>query len=51
MFARRVFAGWAIALLAASGVAQEHRHGKGEKLGAVHFATWSEHSQSGLAIS
>jgi len=28
-----------IALLAASGVAQEHEHGKGEKLGAVHFAT------------
>jgi len=27
------------ALLAASGVAQEHQHGKGEKLGAVHFAT------------
>jgi len=27
------------ALLATSGVAQEHQHGKGEKLGAVHFAT------------
>src|SRR5260370_1515790 len=39
MCARRVFAGGAIALLAASGVAQEHEHGKGEKLGAVHFAT------------
>src|SRR5260370_3039248 len=39
MFARRVFAGCAIALLAASGVAQEHEHGKGEKLGAVRFAT------------
>jgi hypothetical protein len=39
MFARRVFAGCAIALLTASGVAQEHQHGKGEKLGAVHFAT------------
>ncbi len=39
MFMRRVFAGCAIALLAASGVAQEHQHGKGEKLGAVHFAT------------
>jgi hypothetical protein len=39
MFTRRVFAGCAIALLAASGVAQEHQHGKGEKLGAVHFAT------------
>jgi hypothetical protein len=39
MFTRRVFAGCAIALLAASGVAQEHQHGKGEKLGTVHFAT------------
>jgi len=39
MFTRRVFAGCAIALLAARGVAQEHQHGKGEKLGAVHFAT------------
>jgi hypothetical protein len=36
---RRVFARWAIALLAASGVAQQHQHGKSEKLGAVHFAT------------
>src|SRR5437016_1175164 len=39
MFTTRVFAGCAIAMLAASGVAQEHEHGKGEKLGAVHFAT------------
>lgn len=39
MFTRRVFAGWAIVLLAAGGVAQDHQHGKGEKLGAVHFAT------------
>src|SRR5712664_913100 len=39
MFTRRVFAGCAIALLAASGVGQEHQHGKGEKLGAVHFDT------------
>jgi hypothetical protein len=39
MFTRRVFAGCAIALLAASGLAQEHQHGKGEKLGVVHFAT------------
>ncbi len=40
MFTRRVFAGCALAaLLATSGVAQEHQHGKGEKLGAVHFAT------------
>jgi hypothetical protein len=39
MFARRAFAGCAIALLAASGVTQEHQHPKSEKLGAVHFAT------------
>ena len=39
MFTRRVFAGCAIALLAASAVAQEHQHEKGDKLGAVHFAT------------
>jgi hypothetical protein len=39
MFTRRVCAGCAIALVAASAVAQEHQHGKGEKLGAVHFAT------------
>jgi tetratricopeptide (TPR) repeat protein len=40
MFMKRVFAGCAIALLAASGVAQERQqHGRGEKLGAVHFAT------------
>src|SRR6266568_623800 len=39
MFTRRVFAGCAIALLAASGVGQQHQHGKEEKLGAVHFTT------------
>ena len=39
MFTRRVLSGCAIFVLAASGVAQEHQHGKGEKLGAVHFAT------------
>ena len=39
MFTRRVLSGCAIFLLAASGIAQEHQHGKGEKLGAVHFAT------------
>jgi tetratricopeptide (TPR) repeat protein len=39
MFVRRVFAGSVIVLLAASGVAQEHQHGRGEKLGAVHFTT------------
>ena len=39
MFMKRVFAGCAIALLAASGVAQERQHGRSEKLGAVHFAT------------
>ncbi len=39
MFRKSVIAGWVIALLAPSGIAQEHRHEKGEKLGAVHFAT------------
>ena len=39
MLTRRVFAGCAIALLVASGVGQQPQHGKGEKLGAVHFAT------------
>jgi Tfp pilus assembly protein PilF len=39
MFVRRVFAGCIVVLLAASGVAQEHQHGQGEKLGAVHFTT------------
>ena len=39
MFTRRVFAGCAIALLAASGVGQQHQDGKGEKLGTVHFPT------------
>ena len=28
-----------VALLTVSGIAQEHEHGNGEKLGAVHFAT------------
>src|SRR5262249_29213637 len=39
MSTKRVLAGCAIALLAANGIAQEHQHGKGEKLGAVHFTT------------
>src|SRR5690242_4809678 len=39
MFTRRVFAGCALVLLAAGGVAQEHQYGIGEKLGEVHFAT------------
>jgi hypothetical protein len=39
MFTRRVFGACAIALLAANGIAQERQHGKGEKLGAVHFST------------
>ena len=33
----RVIAGFLVALLATSGIAQEHEHG--EKLGVVHFAT------------
>ena len=39
MFRARVVAGFLVTLLAASGMAQEHQHGKGEKLGEVHFAT------------
>src|SRR5260370_42034106 len=39
MFRTPVVVGCLIALLAPSGIAQEHQHGKGEKLGAVHFAT------------
>jgi hypothetical protein len=39
MFRARVIAGFLVTLLATSGIAQEHQHGKGEKLGAVHFAT------------
>jgi hypothetical protein len=34
-----VTAGFLLMLLVASGIAQEHQHGNGEKLGAVHFAT------------
>jgi hypothetical protein len=37
MFRARVIAGFLVALLATSGIAQEHEHG--EKLGVVHFAT------------
>jgi Tfp pilus assembly protein PilF len=39
MFRTPVVVGCLIALLAPSGIAQEHQHAKGEKLGAVHFAT------------
>jgi hypothetical protein len=42
----RFISGFLVALLAANGFAQEHQHGNGEKLGAVHFATsCSEESQ------
>ena len=34
-----VIVGFLVMLLAPSGIAQEHEHGNGEKLGAVHFAT------------
>jgi hypothetical protein len=34
-----VITGLLVMLLAAGGIAQEHEHGNGEKLGAVHFAT------------
>jgi hypothetical protein len=39
MFRTPVVVGCLIALIAPSGIAQEHQHAKGEKLGAVHFAT------------
>src|SRR5216684_479588 len=39
MFRTPAVVGCLIALLAPSGIAQEHQHAKGEKLGAVHFAT------------
>ncbi len=32
-------AGFLLALVASRGLAQEHQHGNGEKLGTVHFAT------------
>ncbi|MGH8335616.1 MAG: hypothetical protein ACRETL_02050, partial [Gammaproteobacteria bacterium] len=35
----RVVAGLLLTLLTPSGNAQEHQHGNGEKLGAVHLAT------------
>ena len=35
----KLVAGILLTLLASPGVAQEHQHGTGEKLGAVHFAT------------
>ena len=35
----RLTAGFLVLLLAAGGFAQEHEHGKGEKLGTVHFPT------------
>src|SRR5260370_14557616 len=39
MFRTPAVVGCLIALLAPSGIAQEHQHGNGEKLGAVPFAT------------
>ena len=39
MVGARVVVGFLLTLMAASGLAQEHQHGSGEKLGAVHFAT------------
>lgn len=34
-----ILAGFLLMLLAVSSIAQEHQHGNGEKLGAVHFST------------
>jgi hypothetical protein len=39
MVTARVIAGFLVTLLPASGIAQEHQHRNGEKLGTVHFAT------------
>jgi len=39
MVKARVIAGFLMTLLAPSGIAQEHQHGNGQMLGAVHFAT------------
>ena len=39
MIKTRVITGFIAMVLVANGIAQEHQHGSGEKLGAVHFAT------------
>ena len=39
MLRARIIAGFLVMVLAVRGIAQEHEHGSGEKLGAVHFAT------------
>lgn len=39
MFIQKLFAGLSLALVAACGFGQDHQHEKGERLGAVHFAT------------
>lgn len=39
MYRRRLIVAILLALTASRSVAEEHRHGTGEKLGAVHFAT------------
>jgi len=39
MVRARVVAGFLVTLLPTSGIAQEHQHRNGEKLGTVHFAT------------
>src|SRR5205807_3675653 len=39
MIKTRVITGFIAMVLVANGIAQEHPHGSGEKLGAVHFAT------------
>ena len=39
MHGKKLIAAVLLVLIAASGMAQEHQHGNGEKLGQVHFAT------------
>jgi tetratricopeptide (TPR) repeat protein len=39
MFRVKLIAGFLVALIVSGGIAQEHEHGGGEKLGVVHFAT------------
>jgi hypothetical protein len=39
MIRTKVIVGFLLTLLASNGMAQEHQHGNGDKLGVVHFAT------------
>ena len=39
MIRAKVIVGFLLIMLASNGIAQEHQHGNGDKLGVVHFAT------------